>query len=711
MSSKQSQSDGGIRRHDHELDQQEKKSRDRTRVFVDRALERGHEALAVGDWQTLAEICDDLYNVLSLREATLDNYDETAREMDLPWSYNAVACWIRVRTPGLEPPGVASRAHRVSRRYGNVKGFLRHLFLSLESATVVESHVTGEFEDVQPAYGFESQLGERYLRPESSAGGDLTLRDKADELKSILCAGGKGSGKSTAVEALALDSYAAGHKVVDLVDFFKAENVAYDIPQQQNGEGLISSREEMGLRTGYDDTELGFCWLFGEEPDEELLKSPDLEILVPMTPGLGEMDIPTIPHVENTTVRPFTIPAADLTYRQLVMLLHHTTTARESALRSAHQYLRDTGMDWTLADVAEAVRTKSTAKESLADDVETSLRTAQSKGFIRDHDCEHSLNWGEIMSDPDTITAFSVHTVKEQSDRLVVLSYLIDSLYEARRELLLNNLLHEFPPLTTVMREMHEVAPRSKSEQDSESTIESYMIDTLERLFALTRHANMEIVADTQKFHRQLSPNISGLFDHILAFEGFVPDVKQIFRTRVDDTSPVERVAQFSEPGRCAFISEEGYKMPIQMAPGRSHHLEAGSDGSGLGFRARVDDTPERMIPAPWDCDIPGRLRFDGGPSTPLEVFFEQFIRKTGREDDYAVKEYITEAYNQWAEANGYEQRDHKKVNTRVKDHFDLSSETDAYLTVDGKRRYAHRTILLNSPKAGVQTPGEASAD
>lgn len=705
-------STGGIRRHDHEIDQQEKKHRDRKRSFVNRALERGHDARAISDWESLAEICSGLYDELSLRESTLAAYDDTVKAMDMPWSYRAVQCWVRASDPGRDPAAVAVRACRYSKRFEKPPVLLQRFFLSLESASVAESHVTGEFEDTQPVSGFGSQLGERYVRPESSAGGSLTLRDQSDELKSVLCAGGKGSGKSTAVESLALDSYAAGHKVVDLVDFFKAENVTYDIPQQDNGEGLLAARREMGLRTGYDDTELGFSWLLDDEdPDDDLVSSPNLEVLVPMTPGLADTDIPTIPNVGDTTVRPFTIPASDLTYRQLVMLLHHTTTARENYLRSAHQHLRDTGMDWNLADVAEAVRTESNAGDKISDRIETSLRTAQSKGFIRDTDCPYSLEWGEIMADPNTITAFSVHTVKEQSDRLVVLSYLLDSLYEARRQLLLNDLLHEFPPLTAVMREMHEVAPRSKSEQESESTIESYMIDTLERLFALTRHADMEVLADTQKFHRQLSPNVSGLFDHILAFEGFVPDVKQIFRTRVDTTDPVERVAQFSDPGRCAFISEEGYKMPIQLAPPRCHHLEAGGDGRGLGFRARVDDTPERKLPAPWNCDVPDRLRFTQGPKSPLEVFFEKFIRKTGNESDYAVKEYITESYNQWADSNGYEELDHKKVNTSVKNYYDLSSETDAYLTVDGKRRYAHRTIILNSPRSGVQSQGELSAD
>jgi hypothetical protein len=303
---------------------------------------------------------------------------------------------------------------------------------SLVAVAAVESLLPSQLQDTQPVLGYQMQLGERYVRADSRATGTLTLRDPDDQLKSILCAGGKGSGKTAAVEALALDSYANGHKVVDLVDFFKAENVTYDIPQQDNGEGLIDTREEMGLPTGFDDLRAGLAWLDGE-PDPDFTTSPEIEILIPLSPGLEKMRVPAAGG-EHAVVKPFTIPASELTYRQLVMLLHHTTEARENELRSAHQALRDTGKDWTLADVAAAVKRSSNASERLADDIETSLRTAQEKAFIRDQDCPHALDWTDVMSDEDTITAFSVHPLQETADNLVVLSYLIDSLFEARKE-------------------------------------------------------------------------------------------------------------------------------------------------------------------------------------------------------------------------------------------------------------------------------------
>lgn len=709
----QTNTSGSLRRHEYELDKQQKKARDRERMFISRAIDRGQDARAAGDWESLADICASLEGALSISAETLWFYDTDETTNELPWHYGALCDWFEASNPGFEPSETAQYAFRES-GFSEMVGFMSAVFESLETAAVVDGPLDAEFEDRQQVFGFEGQLGERYVRPESSVGGDLNIRDKDDELKSILCAGGKGSGKSTAVESLAMDSYAHGHKIVDLVDFMKSENAVYDIPQQDNGEGLIEAREDMGLPIGFDDLEAGCAWLFSEEIPDDLVTSPNLEIYVPLTPGLAEMDVPTIPNVDEATVKPFTIPASDLTYRQLVMLLHHTTTARENHLRTAHQKLRDTMDNWTLADVAEAVKHETNAGDKMASQIETSLRTAQSNGFVRDRDCPHALDWTEVMADQDTITAFSVHTVKEKSDRLMVLSYLIDSLHEARRNLIKWNKLHQYPPMTIVMREMHEVAPRTKAEQDSESVIESYMIDTLSELFALTRHADLEILSDTQKFYRQLSPEVSGLFDHILAFRGYIPDVKRIFKTRTDTNEAAERVAQFKNPGRCAFISEGGPKWPIQIAPPRNHHLEASTDGSGLGFRARVDETPDRMLPAPWSPEIPDRLSFDDVTQTPLEMFFEQYITETGNSNDYAVKQEITNTYNQWAEQQGYDkyegQGGHIKLHKALKNYIGLSSDTDAARTIGGRRRQVHTTITLQEP-IGIENGGEGTIE
>jgi len=496
------------------------------------------------------------------------------------------------------------------------------------------------------------------------------------------------------VEALALDSYANGHKVVDLVDFFKAENATYDVPQQPNGKGLIQERAGMGLPVGYDDLEAGMAWLDGK-PDPDLFPSPEIEILMPLTSELGEMRLPAI-NREHVKICPFTIPASELTYRQLVMLLHHTTDTRENELRSAHQALKETGKDWTLSDVADAVKRSSNATEKLAESIETSLRTAQDKSFIRDQKCPYALDWKKIMADQTTVTAFSVHHMQETADQLIALSYLVDSLFETRNKLHTRQRLVSYPPMTTVMSEMHKIAPRSTAEQSAESTTERYMIDSLEDVFALTRHANMEIIADTQKFYRQLSPDVSGLFDQILAFRGHVPDVKRIFSTRVDDTAPAEFVAQYDEPGMCAFISEEGYRLPIKFAPPRCHHLEAQDEGSGLGLRARIDETPETLVESPWDGEIPERLRFDDLPEHPIDRFLVQYVEHTGDWDHFETVEDVHDAYLEWADQESEGEFSRAKIGERLIQRFDeLGDQTKQRPRVGGERRVGHHEIVL----------------
>lgn len=689
MSSEPQGDDSRLTHHDHYTTQAEKREYERRKAAIREAIDRGYRSNGMGNEPLLASI-QLLASELDLGKSNVDMYRPRAEKLSLPF-FHDVAISVLTAVRGESNTRAAARLAAA----GDEFEALWQTFVTLETAAAIEGYLPTELEDVQATYGFTTQLGERYVRAESAATGDLHVRDTDDELKSILCAGGKGSGKSAAVETLAMDSYATGHKVVDLVDFIKSENAAYDIPQQDNGQGLLESREEMGLRTGFDDTEAGVAWLEGDET-ENLVTSPDLEVLAPLSPGLADMDVPTTAAVDKQTVQPFTIPASDLTYRQLVMLLHHTTPTQENHLRSAHQKLRDSEEDWTLLDLARTVRNETNAGEKVSDRIETSLETAQSKSFIRDTDCPHALDWGAVMRDKQTITAFTVHPVREVSDHLVVLSYLIDSLFEARKTLISEQLLSEYPPLTVVMREMHEVAPRGKSEQDSESTIEGYMIDTLGDMFSLTRHADMEIIGDTQKFYRQLDDDISGLFDHIFAFSGHVPDIKKIFKTRLDNTDPAERVAQYSDPGKCAFISENGYRMPIRFAPPRNHHLEAKQDGSGLGFRARVDATPERLMQAPWDADVPERLRFGDIARSDPERFFLMYVTDTGDTDSYVLKDRLTEAYNHWAEATGSRQMSHNPLQQAVQNYFDITDLPDKRVKVNGSRERAHKRLALD---------------
>ena len=677
----------------HRREQELKKSRDARRTFIRRGIDESYHYLSVGDTARLAKLLAALADRIGITTARLGPLAPI-----IPDGHVFYLAELRLFIEGVKRYDETAALRNVvqgSPEAVSEHGAAKMVLQSLTAVAAAKELLPSQLQDTQPVQGFRTKVGERYVRPESQATGEITLRDPDEDLKSTLCAGGKGSGKSTAVETLALDSYQNGHKIVDIVDFFKVENATYDLPQLENGEGLMEARREMGLSTGYDDLKAGFAWL-DDELDPELFPSPDVEILVPLCPGLENIKIPAV-NGEHSVVRPFTIPASDLKYRQLVMLLHHTTKARENELRSAHQRLDNRDLDWTLSDVAAEIKRSGNASQKLATSIETSLRTAQQKSFVRDQDCPYALDWESIMADQSTITMFSVAPVKETADHLVLLSYLIDSLFEARRGLIDKSTLEQYPPLTTIMREMSEVAPRSTSEQSAESTSERYMIDSLKKIFKLTRHANLEIIADAQKFYRQLSPDISELFDQILAFQGHVPDIQRIFSTRVNDKGPAEYVAQYEESGKCALISEQGYRLPVQFAPPRCHHLEAKSDGSGLGFRARHPDTAEELIDPPWNVSVPPRLKFDDMPEHPVDRFLKQYVHLVDDWDEYLLMDDLYEAYCEWAAEKDEEQFERKIISGRLSSYFDpIGSDTLYRPRINGSQFRAHRRLELS---------------
>lgn len=534
-------------------------------------------------------------------------------------------------------------------------------FRSITTALSLAGRIDGEATTTVPAYEYQHQVGERYYRPLSAGSDELEMANTGD-WEATLLTGGQGSGKTASRFTITEDRIANGHKVVDLVDMFKAENAMYDI--ESRNDTLDRIRADAGADVGFEDYD-----------------PPEIEILLPLTHELADSSVPYDTDAEAFTAKPFVIPASELTYRQLVMLLPHTTKTQENYLRSAHQILTERDGDWTLRDVAETVRKHTNASEAVADRIGRALETAQSKSFIRDEESEHCLDWQRIMANPGTVTSFSVYMLREKSDKLAITSWLLDSLYQARLDLLRQHAVEDYPPLTVNIGEAHKVAPRQKAEQDAEATIEGDMIDTFSELIALMRHVNMEIIADTQKFKQQLSSSVSSLFHRVFAFAGQKPDIKKVFRTRVDDTNPAETVATFA-PGKCALVSGDGYSMPIQMLPPRMHHLDAKHDGDGLGARARYLDH-EELRKAPWESTIPPRLRFSDMERGPVAEFIYQHVEKTGSNDDLVVKQELTDLFNHWYlnEYGGEAEQAHNSVCKLIKRKTDIE---DGERTVDG---------------------------
>lgn len=626
-------------------------------------------ALAVGDDESFLEATATLADLLSVDRQYVYAVNDVLERSDARWFPDVLLAYLDADGP--ETVAAASRDWK------------RQLATSLTALAVARGELEATIQTEQPAFEYENRVGTRYVRATSSARGDLELIDSDDDLKATLLTGGQGAGKSTSLATLVEDRIERGHAVVDLVDFHKAENAMYDVEADPDHE-LQQIRERHGLEKGFD----------GDyEP-------PEMSILAPLTHHLEDSRIPIDEETGEPVVEAFAIPASDLTFRQLVMLMPHSTDTQQKHVKAAHQYLEQTGKDWNLYDFAQTVRDKTNAGDKIANSIERSLKTVQQKSFIRDGETEYLLDWDDIMQRERHVAAFTVHMIRERSDKLAVLSYLIDSLYDARQKLIRRRILDEYPPLTAVMRELHTIAPRTKSEQDAEKTTEGYMIDTLSDLLALMRHVNMDILADTQKFHRQLSPRVSGLFHRVYCFSGQKPDIKQVFRTRVDDTDPVEDIAQYGD-GECALVSQDGATYPIQMAPPRHHHLDATTDGDGLSYRTTALEC-ETLEESPYSADIPPRLRFRGRFDPRVE-FWEDHVRETGGPKDYVVKQRLTDAYNAWAKERDYQTFGHRAFCRWVKN---SRGTNDAKPVIDGKQRASWKGVELSSAEINIDADG-----
>jgi hypothetical protein len=248
--------------------------------------------------------------------------------------------------------------------------------------------------------------------------------------------------------------------------------------------------------------------------------------------------------------------------------------------------------------------------------------------------------------------------------------------------------------VTCVIRELHQIVPSSKSPQEAEATIENYMVDTMAELIALVRHADIELLCDSQKFKRQLSDDVAKMFTRIFAFGGQRPDIKRVFQTRIGSSTANEqapKVAKYQN-GKCAMVSGDGYSMPIQMAPPRMHHLDAKTDGNGLRFRTEHPTLDEELREAPWDASIPPRLRFDNVDPSPIAEFWYEHVRETRDADESVLKEDITEAYHKWSDLHDKPAKRHKEIHSYISQNF----EPDAGQTkVDGKRRPCYWALKL----------------
>jgi len=482
--------------------------------------------------------------------------------------------------------------------------------------------------------GFELPLGRIWSSFEMEYPDELQLVTRGSGWPKTLFTGKTGQGKSATLDSAVADRYAAGMKIVDLLDTDEFESAVYDIPQKQPA--LRDAREELGLPPDYHDVD-GF-------------DAPDLEILVPLTSETQEMDVP-VDDDGNTVIRPFVIPTDDLDQATLVTFLSALVSKQqETSIRTAYDEVSDSP-GWTLRDLADQVIQRDDLDDKYQRRVVRLLENLQGKGFLRTEDHPYALDWERIFRDTDTITAFSVAPLEESVDQMMAMSYLVRGLYDSRKD------LSELPPCAAVARELHEIVPhRNETAADARAeALQEAIAHNLSYILRKNRHERLEILGDTQDL-MDLKKGVRMRFSRFVLFNLPERSVKAAFAIAGASDWKKCNGSLGPEQGVGAVVGDteatsrygRDFVTPVQFAPSPIHHFDV--DEHDTGLEARTDLLGEEWETRSWDTGADDGLGFDaaevlGGDRNQFEHFAEVCLAESDSDTTAAEVYDVYEAF------------------------------------------------------------------
>jgi len=382
-------------------------------------------------------------------------------------------------------------------------------------------------------------------------------------------------------EAYYLQNYAEGrdYKLLDYVGLRDGENWFYDIAQHDPT--MRKSREDQGLAPS-----------FAEDPDRDPETYPDLEILVPLTPGLSTQELPFDVDEEEFKVQPFTIPASKIRKRLLISIMAtKLTPEQESIIRTAYDEVNHRRDDWTLSDLAEEVRSREELSDTKQKPIVSTLRQLQQHGFIRTQEDDYTLDWGDIFADTETITVFSQAFVDDEIAQYIVVGHLAETIVKQREQ------RYGVAEAVQLMREMWKVAPhnRRQSFDARAASLQEAIGHMLTELFRENRHSGVHLSCDTQYLSDLLKP-IRELFNRYVVYNTNRDTVKDVFEFTANDKWGSFYNTLSPKPGEASIvglvqpaIDERGIEFlgPIDFAGPSHHHFTESKDDNG--WRARVN--------------------------------------------------------------------------------------------------------------------------
>lgn len=686
------------------------------RALVREAIDAGNRALVRTDWYTLGCLCrDKLAPALDVTEWDLDDYHGPLAESSLAWDWEAISRFLespRQYVLAVARHNQESMPEFVRKQRLRVNGSLpgdevarrtiERAFKSLESVAAAQGHIPAETTQSSAVLGHELQVGLQWQSWDYETPDQVRVVNPDIHPPFTIAIGQPGNGKSTAVDTIVEDAISSGQKIIDLIDFDELENGFYDVPNQQDG--LQSKRRKLGLPAtfeGHDDYD-----------------APDLAILHPMCRGFCDSKLPYDTEEGAFTARPFVVPVADLDH-SIIKALMNLSQTREMYLDSALGQMADED-DWSLADLGRRVQTTS-ADQGTKDRIWEDLRKLQNLGIFGTREHPDAIEWDRIFRDTDTVTVFSCSLVRQRKHKLLVASYLLDAIYEARKPDTPGETgddgaaVTDYERALVVAREMQDVAP-SQRKLSGGSTVVNRLKQELVRLFQRLgekrRHVNVGIAGDTQQW-LQVNAGVRANVDRVLMFKLQPGASRSVFTTLTgdDQRQHAMTVKQFGR-GTCAVIgpqwidSGQPFVLPVDWAPPMCHHLDADDEDEPDGWDARVlYKDSEEFRPSPWSMDDDDAMAgapeaYEDGEDptekTPdgFEAFLEECVHGADDDEIRVRKARLRDAYRGFAADHGLEDGSDNQIGQWLREYYPKEQHPNGR-TLDDDRASAYLCLRL----------------
>ncbi|NLV14356.1 hypothetical protein [Haloarcula argentinensis] len=630
---------------------------------------------------------------------------EIGTDDDLPWYWSALKrfkdqphAYCRAVAAGNATTVLDGDTRRVTQT-------IRRAVASAESIVAHHDITESSMKNRVDAVGFSSKLGEHLQDPEMDFGDPVrAVAEQAGALKTLFC-GGTGMGKSTGVEREAEDYYLTNwqegrdFKLIDLVGLRDGENWFYDIPQQQDD--LRRIREEQGLAPDFAEV--------AETSDR------DIEILAPLTPDLTQQEMPFDEDDEEFIVKPFTVPASELSKPLLVsLIMSRLSEGEEQTIRGVYDDVDATQDDWALADLADHIRSRDELGEKHKAKAIGVLRSLQQEGFIRTHDDENTLEWREIFKSTETVTVFTQAFCRNKISRLVTFAYLINAIQREREQMI------GIPQCVLLARELWKVCPHKQRQSfDARSAaLQEAIGQMLAEIFRENRHSGIHLLADTQQPSDLLKP-VREMFNRYVIYSANKDTIKDIFSWTQNnrwDSFWSTMTAKSGEAGVIGQVEpaieerDVEFLSPIAYAPPSHHHRDAETDLTGWHARCKYLDNEELATPMSkgirWEDYVPDHLEItpvsthEDGPdpqTQPVAAFVNECIAYTSEGSEKRTD--VRTAFNEFVKAKGRSENgwdfDDNGVMVRFGDQFKTAVDGEVRRTTK-RGDNAYGNIVLN---------------